>query len=246
MRKLVSRVFSIVALPLVTLALAGCPGMTPMPMQTYSVTVENLTSGQPLSPLVAATHPASVVMWRAGQTASPGLEAIAEDGDNAMMMTALEGNALVTDVVGAMMPIVPMGSTAGGFSDAMTFEIEATPMDVLSLAGMLIATNDGIYGIDSVGLPTSGTKVIYALGYDAGTENNTEMSEDIVDPASALGPVMLEGDPNMNENATVDTTPQGVIALHPNIAGGGDLSVDEHGWDEPVARITITATGKVR
>ena len=222
-------VLMIGVLPVAAMVLTGCPG-SGLTM-TYTVTIENLLTGQPLSPPIVATHPASVVMWRNGQMASAGIEEIAETGSNATETEALEANVLVTDVVAQDAPLMPVGS---GGTTSVTFEIEATPLDLLSWASMLGITNDGFAGLDSVGLPTSGTKIVYAVGHDAGTEDNTEMSIDL--PGNSL-----PGDPNGNRGDEVATTPQGVITLHPGIRGDGDIDVEQHGWPEPVARITITA-----
>jgi hypothetical protein len=222
--------------------LVGCPNIEPpLPSTaTYQVTFENLTTGQPMSPILAATHSNSIEMFRVGKVASAALEAIAEDGDNSAMETALQGSPNVTDLVNVGEPLTPQGVNSDDFSSTATFQVTAANGDVLSLATMLIATNDGITGLDAAALPESGSKVFYAVAYDAGTEDNTESSADIPDPASALGPIELGGDPNGNENAAPDTDPPSVIALHPNVQGDGNLNPDLHGWVEPVARITVT------
>jgi hypothetical protein len=94
-------------------------------------------------------------------------------------------------------------------------------------------------GLDAAELPKSGTATYWLNGYDAGREENTEKSQDIVDPCSALGPTHLNGDPNGNADATVATVPAQPIQLHPGIQGVGDLSVPNHGWTNPVAKATI-------
>ncbi|NNF06789.1 MAG: hypothetical protein HKN21_08510 [Candidatus Eisenbacteria bacterium] len=207
---------------------------------TYEVTIENLTSGQPFSPPVAATHKRSVQMIPRRGMSTPELTSIAEDGDQSGMVSLLQGLSQVTDVVDVGAPIVTQGSTAGGFSDTITFQIRAKRGDRFSLASMLICSNDGFWGLSGVPLPPNGTVVRYALGYDAGTEDNTEMSTDIVDACSGIGPVALAGDPNGNENAAVDTSPQEPIRRHPGISGHGDLGSD-HDFSGPVAKVTIRA-----
>ncbi|MCC6144481.1 MAG: spondin domain-containing protein [Candidatus Hydrogenedentes bacterium] len=219
--------------------LSGCPNG--MPIMTYTITVENLTSGQPFAPIVGVAHSNSIHLFRIGELASDAIETMAEQGNPMPLVDTLEGNPLVTSYHNVGMPTVAMGTNNGGFSDTNNFTLTASPFDVFSMAGMLAITNDGIVGIDSTAFPLSGTKVIYALGYDVGTEDNTEASEDLGDPASVLGPVALEGDPNGNENDAVNTDPPQPIMLHPGILGGGDLTPEIHGWPEPVARVTITA-----
>lgn len=209
------------------------------PTLHYRVTIENLSSGQPISPPVAVTHSRSLHLFEPGELASDVIEAIAEDGNQAPAVALLTGLAGVTDVVDVAMPLTPAGTAVGNFHDTVTFDITATPGDRLSLAGMLICTNDGIVGLDSVKLPTHDRKQYYAEAYDAGTEDNSELSSDIVDPCSALGPVALTGDPNGNENDAVDTDPAQEIMHHPGVAGGGDLQA-AHNWDGSIAKVTIT------
>src|SRR5947209_9582094 len=61
---------------------------------TYDVTVTNINSGkQGLSPLVVATHPASVHAWQLGQLASKGLELLAREGMPTLLASELKGSA---------------------------------------------------------------------------------------------------------------------------------------------------------
>lgn len=197
----------------------------------YSVTIDNLTA-QPLSPPVAVTHQGNLSLFKVRAPASAELEAIAEEGNQAPMLDLLSNARQVTEVIDIGSPLGPKQAT--------TFRISASPGDRLSMATMLICTNDGFTGLNRVRLPKRGAEIIWAAGYDAGTEYNTEHSADIADPCSALGPVSLSGDPNGNENDAVDTRPPGQIQRHPNIQGVGDLIVGDHAWNESVAKITIT------
>ena len=209
------------------------------PTAHYRVTIKNMSSGQPISPPVAVTHSRDLHLFQRGKLASDAIEAIAEDGNQAPAVALLTGMAGVTDVVDVGMPLTPAGTAVGSFSDTITFDITAAPGDRFSLSGMLICTNDGIVGLDSVKLPAHNRKQYRAHAYDAGTEANTELSGDIVDPCSALGPVALAGDPNGNEDAAVNTDPAEAIRYHRGIAGTGDLT-DAHDWRGPIAKVTIT------
>ncbi len=210
----------------------------------YQVTLENVTGGQPFSPPVAATHRpgANNAPFKAGRLASPELEAIAEDGNQSLMAALLAQSRRTTQVVDIGMPLTPQGTAVGAFTDTVTFDIYARPGDRISLAGMLICTNDGFVGLSGAKLPRHGSVAYWLNGYDAGTEDNTELSGDIVDACSALGLAPLAGDPNGNMDDTVDTQPQQVIAHHPGIAGVGDL-LAAHDWDGAVAKLTITRIG---
>ncbi|MFQ6019171.1 MAG: spondin domain-containing protein [Dehalococcoidia bacterium] len=234
-------------LVVLALAAAGSTTEAAKPVHTYRVTLENRTSGQPLSPPVAATHRKSIRMFRVGKLASPGLEAIAEDGDQSMMFARFDGSDKATDAVDLRLPLTPSGMTATVMGmevdDSETFDITAHPGDRFSLATMLICTNDGFTGLNAVKLPKKvGSVVEFMLaGYDAGTEDNTELSGDIVDPCSGLGPVGLPGDPDLNDDTLVDTAPPEAIHHHPGIMGVGELDPDTsvHGWTDPVAKVTI-------
>jgi hypothetical protein len=147
----------------------------------YKVTIENWTSGQPFSPPVLATHHGSLEMFKVGEAASSELEAIAENGDQIPMFNLFSASSGVTDAVDIGAPILPGSAT--------TVTIMGRPGDKLSLATMLICTNDGITGLNRVPLPQKGSMIFLTNGYDAGTEDNSEMSEDIVDPCGVAGPV---------------------------------------------------------
>jgi Spondin_N len=208
---------------------------------TYRVTLANMTSSQPFSPPVAATHEAGMHLFEMGQLASEGLRAIAEDGEPMPMFQALSASKQVTEAVNIGRPITRKGTVVGDFTDSVTFLIHARPGDRFSIAGMLICTNDGFTGLDAVELPQQGTQTFMLNSYDAGTENNTERSRDIVDACSALGPEKLPGDPdgNIDADPAVDTTPAQPIRFHPGIQGVGDLKPALHGWKDPVAMVTI-------
>lgn len=207
---------------------------------TYEVTITNLAATQPISPPVLATHSTDVRFWRTGHAASEGIVAIAENGDPSVAEAALAGVAGVTDVVNVGQPITTAGSVFGDFTDTVTVTITAHRGDRLSLAGMLICTNDGFVGLDSLPLPNRGTRTAFARAYDAGSEINTERSEDIVDACSLLGPVVLEGDDNGNENDAVDAS--GVITRHRGIVGESDL-LEAHNWPRRPVTVEITPIG---
>lgn len=183
---------------------------------TYEVTITNITTGkQALSPFIFATHPASAHLWQMGQTASAGLELLAEEG----MTTGLVGEvqAAATDVVTTGSPLPP--------GQSVTVTIMAREGDVLSAASMLVQTNDGFTGLDSVPLTTASTD---AMAYDAGTEDNTEKATDVPGP------------PFGGMNAGPATTPPGAVAVHEGIKGIGDVTADFN-WTGPVARFAVRA-----
>jgi len=155
------------------------------------------------------------------------------------MFGLFNGSPGVTQTVDVGHPLTPHDRTVGTFTDTATFDISARAGDRFSLATMLICTNDGFLGLDGVRLPSDAARTFELVGWDAGRENNTEKSQDIVDPCSALGPVVLKGDPNGNRDAEVATVQPEPIHLHAGIAGIGDLTRAIHGWKDPVARVSI-------
>ena len=211
----------------------------PEHLMMFSVTIQNLATGQPLSPAIVATHKGDFKMFRVGRDASTEMEFIARDGNQMPMYDLLTDSRDVFDVVDVGLPLAPGGATVGGFTDSVTFMIQGREGDKLSLASMLICTNDGFVGLDRVKLPKKGSSVFTLHGYDAGVEDNTEMSTDIVDACSALGPLVLNGDPNGNENGAVNTVPRGVISAHGGVLGIGDLG-SVHQIPAGAVKVTVT------
>jgi hypothetical protein len=222
--------------------------------RTYRITITNLTSGQPLSPPVVAIHRDRDQVFRVGQPASVGVREIAENGNNAPLLAFLEADPF--DRISAftqagMTPLVPEGRPGGvqdppsgpEFPDSVTFEITAgRKADRLSFATMLVCTNDGFTGANSLRLPGRVGRSVTAgtAGYDAFTEINDEDFAHLVPPCQELiGVSSGEAGEGVSNPALAEG---GVISHHQGIAGGADLDPSIHGWDidEPVARIRVT------
>jgi len=215
-------------------------------LRTYRVTLTNLTDGQPFSPPVAATHRPGLHMFQVGRLATDQLAAIAQDGNETPMFNLFNGANGVTQAVDVGRPLTPRGRMVGNFTDTVTFDITARRGDRLSLAAMLICTNDGFLGLDGIRLPDDEASTFFLVGWDAGRENNTERQQDIVEPCSVLGPVVLPGvhpSPNHDSGPGLTTTPPEPIHLHPGITGVGDLTPALRNWKNPVARVSIERVG---
>lgn len=206
--------------------------------KTYKVTITNLTSGQPFSPPVLVTHSKRTGIFSVGDAASEGIQAIAENGNNGPLLAALGEDANVHQVVEGMAPLVPAHDPGGtGFENSVTFEITAHGRArFLSFASMLICTNDGFTGLDTVKLPRF-KKTLYSAGYDTRTEINTEDFVDIVPPCQGLIGVASD-DPGTGTSDPA-LAEDGVIIPHIGIIGGVDLLPHVHGWSDPVAKIEI-------
>jgi hypothetical protein len=206
------------------------------PAEEYEVTITNLTDGQPLTPPLVATHRAATGLFTVGESASVGIREIAENGNLAPMIDGLESDKHVSDSVAAGAPLVP--------ADSVTLTLSASEgAKFISFASMLICTNDGFTGVDSLRLPKNvGDAVtVWSAGYDAGTEVNTEDFADIVPPCQGLVGV-ASGEPGTGTSNGA-LSEGGVIHHHPGVAGGADLVPGVHGWTDPVAEITVERVG---
>jgi hypothetical protein len=188
--------------------------------KTWSVTVTNIASpgAQPLSPPLFVVHSRKADVWSVGEIASHGVAAIAEDANNAVLESALPGLTGVKRVfTGAGGPIGP--------GQSRTFRVESGgPFNRLSLLTMLVNTNDGFTGLDSLRLSGRGGSLT-TMAYGAGSERNNELRSHIPGPCC--------GNPFVRD-------PEGaVIRHHEGITGRGELSPAAYDWDGAVARITL-------
>ncbi|CAN5691212.1 spondin domain-containing protein [soil metagenome] len=203
----------------------------------YEVTVENLTAGQPFTPPLIATHRPSTRMFSVGQAASLGVQEIAENGNLAPLMAALQADRHVADFAALFGPTVPPVLGGESVTGQLRANLGATR---LSWVSMLVCTNDGFTGSNSVRLPLhlGESIMLYTNGYDAGTEINTESFDDLVPPCGPLTGVDSQGRGTGESNPAL--AEGGVIHHHPGIHGNADLIPAIHGWIDPVARVTIT------
>ena len=113
-----------------------------------------------------------------------------------------------------------------GPGKSVTVEISgARKFDRLSLAGMLIPTNDTFVALNTVSLPRYyGSHTVPA--YDAGSEYNDELCANIPGPVcGGAGPSAEDG--------------EGFVHISSGIHGIGDLEASAYDWRNPVARITV-------
>jgi hypothetical protein len=216
---------------------------------TYHVTIRNLTSGQPLSPPVVATHRGDDQLFEVGEPASVGVREIAENGNNAPLHAFLDANPFGTifDFEESSVPLFPEDTPGGAeapnppdFPDKVTLTLTADRhARHLSVVTMLVCTNDGFTGVNSLKLPKAGrTVTVKTNGYDAHTEINDEDLAHIVPPCQLIGVSSGEAGMDVSSPALAEG---GVIAHHEGIKGGGDLVRSVHGWTNPVAEVKVTA-----
>ncbi|MEN8683708.1 spondin domain-containing protein, partial [Marivita sp.] len=180
-------------------------------MSLLRITVTNTSpeGGTFLTPFWFGLHNGTFDLGDVGDAASPGLEALAEDGSF---------DAIAAELTGADAGAVG-GAVFGNAGPIATSEVATTLLDVdgmslpyISLAAMLLPSNDAfigtldaieLYGEDGdfigpVTLTFDGTDV-----YDAGTEVNTELDAAFINQTG----------PNTGE------TEGGVITQHPGFNG---------------------------
>src|SRR5918996_859713 len=124
----------------------------------FPATITNLTDGQPLTPPVVALHRRPVDVFTVGRPASFELKEIAENGNNAPLLAVLGSSRGVADFAeGDGGPLVPPGTPGDAtFDQSVEFELTSAPgTRFLSVVAMLICTNDGFSGADSLPLPRS-------------------------------------------------------------------------------------------
>jgi len=185
--------------------------------RTYSVTVTNITKATQFTPIAAASHTRAIALFELGQPASSALADVAESGSIAALAEELSGSSAVNAIA----------STEGLLSagDSVTFQITADRRTRnLSMAAMILPTNDSFMALDTVRLPFYGTVSYYANGYDAGSEPNDEICANIPGP-SCGGEGRSEDDDNHIANG---------------IHGIGDVEAAKYDWRGAVAEVTIT------
>ena len=180
---------------------------------TYSVKVLNLTAAQPMSPILVS----SSSLFSVGESASVGLEKLAEGGDNSGLLDAssVTGSKLVTP----------------SQSDEVTIE---TRVQKLSLASMLVKTNDGFVGLDAYdvsSLALNGSVDIGLPVYDAGTEENSETNTTV----PGLGG---EGFNSARESVNQVSAHSGIISKDDGLVSSNLNAMDK--FNNPAARVTIT------
>lgn len=206
------------------------------------VHVQNLTQGIYFTPILVASHPASTSLYEIGTEASPELQQMAEGGN----LTGLAGIVtLASGDVGEQE--VENGLTAPAATRVFTLE-SSEENSVLSIAAMMLPTNDGFIGLDNWKIPEEeGTYTVYLNAYDAGTEANDEIRGSGA-PGEAGMPVPPPLDPLLGTNGTGVTMEESNATVHVHRGNLGDEAQDGgisdvsntvQRWLNPVAKVTI-------
>lgn len=193
---------------------------------TYEVTVTNITYNQRFTPVLLATHRPEIALFTLGQPASAGLTTLAEEGNVAPLRATLQSSDQVT--------ATEAGSALLDPGKSVTFRIQGNPWrDRLSLAAMLIPTNDAFVALNAVPLPApgQGTQTHTARAYDAGSEVNDELC------SSIPGPFFAEcGGPGGGARVGGG---EGFVHVHRGVHGVGQLKASDRDWRNPVATVQV-------
>ena len=204
------------------------------------VTVTNLTNGIYYTPILLTAHSGDVSLYTLGEAATPQLQAMAEGGDISGLVEVLNGAS--ADVV--------ENPAAGLLAPAMSTTAMMDTADgntYLSVASMMLPTNDGFMALNSWPIPTEpGTYTVYLNAYDAGTEANDE----IVNGGGAAGVAGIPVAPGgaggtggtgvtMDEANPYVHIHRGALGDDDPTGGKSDLDNTVHRWLNPVAKVTV-------
>ena len=187
--------------------------------KVYSVTITNITKGTLFTPILVVTHKPGHPVFQLGEPASEELIAIAEGGDTQPFQDKLLGSGMGYDAVSTGAPLLP------GESVTVTVKTNGR-FNHVSLAAMLLPTNDGFVAINGMRLPYRMNTTVVP-GYDAGSEINDELCDNIPGPHCGGSPFSVEDG-------------EGYVHIHNGIHGiGGELSASDYDWKNPVAYVKI-------
>jgi hypothetical protein len=198
--------------------------------ERFEVEVTNLTRGQQFTPILVASHREGVRLFTLGEPASAQLAILAEEGDTAPLASLLSGMSAVKDVASSS------GLTDPGKSVTLTVDAPGS-FDHISVAAMLIPTNDAFFAINGVEGPQGNKELtLFSPAYDAGSERNDELC------ASIPGPLFMECNNGPGGGGMPAGDEEGFIHIHAGIHGIGNLAPARRDWRNPVAKITIRRT----
>ena len=188
---------------------------------SYHVTVTNITNSINFTPILVASHRKGVSLYELGSAASDELAAIAEGGDIAPLAAVLQDDSRVADVQNSD------GLLGPGESVTITVRAKHGARNI-SMASMMLPTNDGFIALNSVKAPRHGKATYYSPGYDAGTEPNDELCISIPGPTCG------------GEGASPGAGGENYVHINRGVHGIGDLPPEVFDWRNSVARITIS------
>jgi hypothetical protein len=209
--------------------------------QDLSITVTNLTQGLHFTPIITSAHTSDNHIFMVGTTASAELQAMAEGGDISSLVTMLANADTNTSDNPAG------GLLAPGMSTTYMLTNDSANTH-LSMATMILPSNDGFVGLDGWVIPTeAGTYTVMLNAYDAGTEANNELINGGGAPGVLGIPAAPSGGSGIDGTGVTDLESNTMVHIHRGSIGdddvnGGksDLNNSIHRWLNPVAKLTVT------
>jgi hypothetical protein len=190
----------------------------------YEVTVTNITKGMTFTPIMVATTRNGDTFFNLGEAPSAELEIIAETGNPEPLQNSLDAFDISNS---SFLPFLAPG-------ESVTQLVETRGRyRSLSIAAMLIPTNDTFFALNGVRGPRGNRTITFTVpAYDAGSELNDELCVSLPGPG-------CNGDPG-----PVSANGEGYVYISNGIRGVGDLDADLRDFNNPVAQITITRIGR--
>lgn len=225
--------------------LVGCPddnhSRTEMIMQPdtglegaeFDVLVKNNTQSQPLSPLTVLSHSDNYALFTLGASASVPLEHLSEGGDNTALLATKNTNNEVSSTHSGVGVIAP------GASQSVQFEVTDPASTHVTVASMLVNTNDAFVAedIDLSTLSVGQSITVMSPVWDSGTEANTETSASIPGPAGTNGVGFSSVRDDIADKVTAH---RGVVSLQDGLSGSALDAT--YRFLNPAASITVTRT----
>ena len=194
------------------------PGNVSAGEKMIEVKITNLSAKVVLTPPIVAASKGQITVFQLTEPASEALEMLAEEGlTDELAMMFEEHNASVAQATEA----IPPGQT-------LTLYVYGKRYSRISLASMILPTNDGFVAMNSKRINPYGTTTTFLSAYDAGTELNDEDCLKIPGPLESCGGG-VGYDPASGE---------GFVYPHPGTHGENEISAEEFSWADPVAMVT--------
>lgn len=196
---------------------------TAQPSAMFEVKITNITPMQAFTPQLVVTHEQSTHLFVLGGAASAELEALAEGGMTGPLSDMVANTAYdMQTSTGLLMP-----------GETTTLTLVAHPSrGYLSVAAMLLPTNDTFVALDAVRLPTARKPATYMLqAYDAGTEFNDQLCDSIPGPLCGGEAISAASDSD-----------EGFIHVGNGFHEMGEEALSPHtyGWGSSVAKVEVT------
>jgi len=149
------------------------------------------------SPLIGATHTDQVTFWEPGGISTPGIEAMAEEGDTVFLRNEFLAAGADTDT------IIRDGGVGSPGSTTERFDVEASH-SLVTLVTMVAPSPDWFVGVHGLDLRPGGNWVsqitVDLFAYDAGTDSEQDFNSANSD-TNPQDPIALLGAPFTGENS---------------------------------------------